>query len=134
MLNRDEAIEFIVANSYGDLSTEEAPLFSYVSWIEKPNIAVQLFPTGKPHQYTYGWAKVNWPDEWDYVYGLELALRKAAAKLVKTIGVYQLDHLLTVQTLTKEKEALTEQSDVAINVESDDSPKRFYPTPFIIKK
>lgn len=55
-------------------------------WQDQPNTAVNLYISfGRQPYQAYGFAKVQWPDKWDAEYGVELAKRKARAKIAKRI-------------------------------------------------
>lgn len=59
---------------------------SVQTWQDKPYTAVKVIVRQEGERlWAYGFAKVQYPDEWDGKYGIELALSKAIAKLSKAI-------------------------------------------------
>jgi len=54
-------------------------------WVQRPNVAVQmtLSHPAVGDMTTYGFAKVAHPDVWNLDFGVSLAVRKAAAQIVK---------------------------------------------------
>lgn len=62
-------------------------------WIQCPNIFVKmtLRPNSDTELETGGFAKVSHPDEWDLEFGEDLALKKAAAQMVKLAKARRVD-------------------------------------------
>ena len=54
-------------------------------WVQRPNVAVKmtLYPNSNTALRAYGFAKVSHPDEWNLEFGISLAVRKAAACILK---------------------------------------------------
>ena len=60
---------------------------SVQTWQDKPYTAVKVVVYHEGESlWAYGFAKIQYPDEWDAAYGIELALSKAIAKLSKAIA------------------------------------------------
>lgn len=59
---------------------------SVQTWQDKPYTAVKVIVRHHGETlWAYGFAKIQYPDEWDGKYGIELATAKAFAKLSKAI-------------------------------------------------
>lgn len=57
-----------------------------IVWQKRPNTAVRVTTHFEKVRYTeLGFTKVNYPDEWDAVYGVGLAVRKAIADISRQI-------------------------------------------------
>jgi len=80
-----KTIQETLISKYLDGADEVA----YEVWQDCPctaaKVLVQIEPDGIWH-WSYGFAKVNWPDDWDADYGRDLAIRKAIAKLAKRLS------------------------------------------------
>ena len=72
-----------IMEEHGNLTTYPKPKYLCVAHQDCPNTMVEIWPTGNYARRAIGFSKVNWPDEFDPDYGIELAMAKAAAKLVK---------------------------------------------------
>lgn len=57
------------------------------TWQQRPYTAVKLtYQLDVDHKWsTFGFSKVNWPDDWDEGEGVYLCLRKAAAQMWREI-------------------------------------------------
>ena len=67
----------------GELVEKLKTKYLYEVWAKRPNVAVSLWKIDEEEIQAYGFSKVNWPDCWELDRGIEIALAKAAAQMVR---------------------------------------------------